>query len=361
MASRRTTVAPSSFKNTSTEAKSSGANKASSGPGKKTTKSNATIVKSRYLQSAEKSSLSKSNSLTESFAMPLRPSSPKLSGVKPKLGTPPRRSIAPRALATSVISHDSEPSLLGKSVLQSTFTDGHCSRPDFDISVIKDKMVIENAAEPKRNPETEKRDIEMQTFLLAYLTAKMEHNTAKLKAKAEARLLQEMNEEQMLRAEVKEKKRQYLVAEKKRLVNELLDLQIAALTPVADAAKQFTQDYKSFATAVDTTRHELPYKNFYIDGDRREFLDKAEACLKESEKLLLQCTEGDYKDNSTSLECLRDIKTTSKDISQQLSGAFSDLLELSASVSRHTVHVQQALEEVELGSSRTCELYGSKE
>lgn len=42
--------------------------------------------------------------------------------------------------------------------------------------------------------------------------------------------------------------------------------------------------------------------------------------MKESEKLLLQCTEGDYKDNSTSLECLRDIKTTSKDISQQLSG-----------------------------------------
>lgn len=48
--------------------------------------------------------------------------------------------------------------------------------------------------------------------------------------------------------------------------------------------------------------------------------DKAVASLKESEKLLLECTEGDYKDNSTSLECLRDIKVTSKDISQQLSG-----------------------------------------
>lgn len=48
--------------------------------------------------------------------------------------------------------------------------------------------------------------------------------------------------------------------------------QTAALTPVAEAAKQFTKDYKCFATAVDTTRHELPVKNFYIDGDRREFL-----------------------------------------------------------------------------------------
>lgn len=49
-------------------------------------------------------------------------------------------------------------------------------------------------------------------------------------------------------------------------------------------------------------------------------VDKAEVCLKESEKLLEECTDGDHKDNSTSLECLRDIKATSKDISKQLSG-----------------------------------------
>lgn len=54
--------------------------------------------------------------------------------------------------------------------------------------------------------------------------------------------------------------------------NMIIFHQIAALTPVADAAKEFTKDYKSFATAVDTTRHELPVKNFYINGDRREFL-----------------------------------------------------------------------------------------
>lgn len=54
--------------------------------------------------------------------------------------------------------------------------------------------------------------------------------------------------------------------------NVIIFYQIAALTPVAEAAKQFTSDYQSFATAVDTTRHELPVKNFYIQGDRREFL-----------------------------------------------------------------------------------------
>ncbi|KAF7663080.1 hypothetical protein LDENG_00218750 [Lucifuga dentata] len=231
------------------------------------------IVKSRYLQSAEKTSLSKSNSLTnESVPVPPRPSSPKPSSVKPKVGTPPRRSVAPQAHPRSMISTGLEPSLLGKSVLQSTFSDGHCFRPEFDISVIKDKTVVENAVEPERNPEIEKRIIETQTFLLAYLTAKMENNTAKLKAEAEARLLQEMEEEEMLHNEVQEKKRQYLLMEKDRLVNELLDLQISALTPVAEAATQFTTEYKSFATAVDITRHELPVKNIYIEGDRREFL-----------------------------------------------------------------------------------------
>lgn len=314
------------------------------------------------MQAAEKTSLSKSNSLNnESIAVPPRPSSPKPTGVKPKVGTPPRRSMAPQALATSIMPRETEPSLLGRSVLQSTFSDGHCFRPEFDISVIKEKTVIENAAVPERNPENEKRLNDMQTFLLTYLTAKMESNTAKFKAEAEARILQEMEEEEVLHNEVQEKKRQYLLMEKERLVNELLDLQIAALTSVADAANEFTKDYNSFATAVDTTRHELPVKNFYIDGDRREFLDKAEACLKESEALLMECTEGDHKDNSTSLECLRDMKMTSKDISHQLSGTFSELLELSSLVCRHAIHVQQATEEEQLGTARTRKLYCPKQ
>lgn len=54
----------------------------------------------------------------------------------------------------------------------------------------------------------------------------MESNTAKLKAEAETKILQAMEEEQSLHDEVKEKKRQYFLAEKKRLVNELLDLQV---------------------------------------------------------------------------------------------------------------------------------------
>ncbi|KAK9519005.1 hypothetical protein VZT92_021762 [Zoarces viviparus] len=363
MASRRTSTMPSTFKSTSNDSKStkSGSNASkptTTGTGKQGVKSSGTIVKSRYMQAAEKTSLSKSNSLTnESVVVPLRPSSPKPSGVKARVGTPPRRSMAPQA--TPMMSQ--EPSLLGKSILHSTFSDGHGFRPDFDISVIKEKTILENAVELERNPETNKRIIEMQTFLLAYLTAKMESNTAKAEAEAEARLMQEMEEEEALHNEVQEKKRRYLLMEKDRRANELLDLQIAALTPVGETAKQFTKNYKCFAAAVDTTRHELPVKNFYIDGDRKEFLDKAGACLKESEALLMECTEGDHKDNSTSLECLKDMKTTSKAISQQLSGTFSELLELSSLVCRHTIHVQQATEEQQLGTARTHQLFCPKQ
>ncbi|XP_036825026.1 HAUS augmin-like complex subunit 8 isoform X2 [Oncorhynchus mykiss] len=343
----------------------------SSGNGNKT-KSGGTIVKSRYLQPVEKAPLTKNNSLTnESTLVPPRPASPKPVSVKPRVGSPARRSMAPQSLRnpTPMMSSVLEPSQLGRSILQSTILDGHCLRPDFDVSAIKDKTVLPNAAvEPERNDEHEKRLLEMQTFLLAYLTAKMENNSQKLKAEAEGRIIAVMEEEELLRKEVHEKKRQYLLLEKNKQLDDLLDLQsdilyfqITALTPVADAAKQFTQEYKSFATAVDTTRHELPVKNFYIDGDRMTFLDKATASLKESEEVLLQCTQGAHHGNEKSAECLRGMKTAAQDISKQLSGGFSELLELSSLVSRQTVQIQQALEEEQLGLTRVQELYCPKQ
>lgn len=319
-----------------------------SGNEKKTIKSQATIVKSRYLQSAEKAALSKSNSSNnESMPPPPTPASPKL---RPKVGTPPRRSVAPLALATSIMAKENSSTALGKYVLQSTFSDGHSLCPDFDISAIKEKTVLENNAEPQRNPEKE-------TFLLAYLTAKMESNTAKLRAEAETRILQEMEEEESLRLEVLEKKRKFEFKERNRLLGELLDLQIASLSPVAEAASEFTKMYKSFAAAIDTTRHELPVKNFHMDGEQSHFLDKAESCLKDSENLLEQCTHGNIEDNCTSLECLKNMKTASKDIGQHLSGAFSELLELSSLISQQTIHLQQAVEEEQLGTAQTHKLF----
>lgn len=106
-------------------------------------------------------------------------------------------------------------------------------------------------------------------------------------------------------------------------------------------------------------------------------------------------------ETSTSLESLRDMKTASRDISQQLSGydeqlkivfgcnyvtlvflaadnvlfgnsanmptplyssrAVAELQELSSLVCQHSVHVKQAQEEEQLGTSRTRELFCSKQ
>ncbi|KAM6962539.1 HAUS augmin-like complex subunit 8 [Aplochiton taeniatus] len=252
-----------------------------------------------------------------------------------------------------------EPANLGSTILQSTVLDGlDCNRPDLDVSVIKDRTMC-NATEAGRNTDKEKsiEDIHNETLLLTYLAAKMESNTAKLRAEAEEQLLAVMEEEEHLCKEIQEKKRQCLLLEKNKQMNDLLDLQIAILTPVAEVAESFTEEYKSFGTAIDTTLHELPVKNFYIEGDRREFLDRAEACLKEGEKVLVDCTRGSQADNSTTLECLKGMTKSAQDISEELSGAFSELLELSSLVSRQTVYVQQALEEEHLGPARTKQLY----
>lgn len=49
-------------------------------------------------------------------------------------------------------------------------------------------------------------------------------------------------------------------------------MQIEALSPVAAAANTFAEEYKSFATAVDATRHTLPVKNVHIGEDPEQFL-----------------------------------------------------------------------------------------
>lgn len=54
----------------------------------------------------------------------------------------------------------------------------------------------------------------------------MEHNLGKLKADAEARILQEMKEEEALRKEVHKKKCQYLSIATEELINECLDTQV---------------------------------------------------------------------------------------------------------------------------------------
>ncbi|XP_017341914.1 HAUS augmin-like complex subunit 8 isoform X1 [Ictalurus punctatus] len=325
---------------------------------KRKTKSSGTIVKSRYMQT-EKKSVVKKNTPNESVLVPPRPASPKAgSGHKPRFGTPPRRTLhaQPDQNSTSVLPSLLESSSLGRNVLQSTVLDGHCIRPDLDLSVIKENTAptsLPSAVDPNGT----KRNLELETFLLAFLTVKIENNTQKLKEEAERNLITLMEEEERLRSKVMCKKRQCLLLEKQQQLNDLLDLQIVALKPVAANAKQFTEEYKTFASAIDTTRHELPVKNLHIEEDRGEFVDEAVVCLNQSQCILEQYLKDVSTDSERTAACLKEIKTVAQEIDQHLLSTSSDLLELSSLVSQETVLVQQCLEEDKIGFNTVQSLF----
>ncbi|XP_072553171.1 HAUS augmin-like complex subunit 8 isoform X2 [Salminus brasiliensis] len=338
------TAAEDSQNSSSRNDSSCGNNSGNNSGARRKTKPAGTVVKSRYMQTEKKSSAVKSN---ESILVSARPASPKAGGVQ-KL----RVSAAPRRFSSVHTDHNStfmpsilETSSFGGNILQSTALDDHCLRPDFDLSVIKENIASPRAVDPK----AQKRNLELETLILAFLTAKIEHNTFKLKEEAERNLLIMMEEEERLRSKVMGMKRRYLLLEKQKQLNDLLDLQVAALTPAAETATHFTEEYKVFATAIDTTRHELPVKNLHVEEDHGKFLDKAVGCLKQSQRVLEEYVNDISTDGGSAAECLKEIKNTAHEIDQQLVSVSSDLLELSTLVSRETVLVQQSTEEDKIG------------
>ncbi|XP_072553170.1 HAUS augmin-like complex subunit 8 isoform X1 [Salminus brasiliensis] len=339
------TAAEDSQNSSSRNDSSCGNNSGNNSGARRKTKPAGTVVKSRYMQTEKKSSAVKSN---ESILVSARPASPKAGGVqKLRVSAAPRRfsSVHTDHNSTSVMPSILETSSFGGNILQSTALDDHCLRPDFDLSVIKENIASPRAVDPK----AQKRNLELETLILAFLTAKIEHNTFKLKEEAERNLLIMMEEEERLRSKVMGMKRRYLLLEKQKQLNDLLDLQVAALTPAAETATHFTEEYKVFATAIDTTRHELPVKNLHVEEDHGKFLDKAVGCLKQSQRVLEEYVNDISTDGGSAAECLKEIKNTAHEIDQQLVSVSSDLLELSTLVSRETVLVQQSTEEDKIG------------
>ncbi|TRY54083.1 hypothetical protein DNTS_034503, partial [Danionella cerebrum] len=277
---------------------------------KRKPKSSGTIVKSRYMQIDAKVSL-KSRVQEQSIMRPPRPSSPKVNIRKLKDGLPSRRTMGPLlTMGSSCL----ESSNLG-GVFHSTVLDGHSIHPDCpDISVIKDEVL------PANEEEREERDPAMQTFtfILAFLTAKIEHNTKKLKEEAERKILIVMEKEQQLRSEVNQKKRKYLLQKKQTELNAVLDLQMEALGPVASAAKAFADEYSSFATAIDATRHKLPVKHVHIGEDAEQFLNDAGTYLNASKQILEQYTESVSSDCEALTTSLEDMNKMANEISLDL-------------------------------------------
>lgn len=51
-------------------------------------------------------------------------------------------------------------------------------------------------------------------------------------------------------------------------------LQMETLSPYEAVATRFMEQYKTFAMALDTTRHELPVRSVHVDGDGQRFLGR---------------------------------------------------------------------------------------
>ncbi|XP_051518850.1 HAUS augmin-like complex subunit 8 isoform X2 [Myxocyprinus asiaticus] len=350
---RKVEKTSSDSKNSSTDNE---ANSGNNSGARRKTKTSGTIVKSRYMQTEPKAP-AKNSVQQQSILVPPKPSSPRVSSTRnPRESIQSRRTLSTPAdhnatLMTSIL----ESSNMGGNILQSTVLDGHCIRPDFDVSVIKDKVAPPSTVDPKND----ERDMAMETFLLAFLTAKIEHKNRKLREEAEKNILTVMEKEQQLRAQVNRKKRQCMLWEKQKQINNLLDLQIEALGPIAAASNKFSEEYKSFATAIDATRHKLPVKNVHIGEDTGQFLDKAVGCLNESEHDLQQYTRDVPTDCEASAECLGEMKNAAHEISQQLTKTFSELLEVSSLVRREKVLVQTSLEEDQMGKNTVQTLFCS--
>ncbi|XP_072457400.1 HAUS augmin-like complex subunit 8 isoform X2 [Notamacropus eugenii] len=176
-----------------------------------------------------------------------------------------------------------------KDDLQSTLLEGHkTAPPDLDVSAIKDKSIkkrtpqLANKANTTQNSNTPKKpntvspeDIKMmesQTLLLTLLAVKIKKRLAVMEEKEERNLIMLCEEKDKLQKKVQELKRKLLFHQKEQEMVDVLAAQSELLTPFVAMSEDFKKDYKTFATALDSTRHELPMKSIHMEGNRDKFL-----------------------------------------------------------------------------------------
>ncbi|XP_028354870.1 HAUS augmin-like complex subunit 8 isoform X2 [Physeter macrocephalus] len=217
---------------------------------------------------------------------------------------------------------------IGKGDLQSTLLEGHgTAPPDLDLSAINDKSVVRKtpqlektmskkaesssfSASRKKSPDLSEamEMMESQTLLLTLLTLKMESGLSAFEEKAEKNLLIMCKEKEKLQKKAHELKRQFLLSQRKRELADVLDAQIEMLSPCEAIAGCFKERYKTFATALDTTRHELPVRSVHLDGGGQCFLDKLQGELTTTCHLLGELGISSSEENVKALDLLRELK-----------------------------------------------------
>ncbi|XP_026940400.1 HAUS augmin-like complex subunit 8 isoform X1 [Sagmatias obliquidens] len=321
------------------------------------------VVESRYLQYEKKTTKKVTYNPPAADAL-------KASGKMPEGGRKP-----------NPFQKSKDSSGTGKGDLQSTLLEGHgTAPPDLDLSAINDKSVVRKtpqlektmskkaesssfSALRKKSPDLSEamEMMESQTLLLTLLTLKMESGLAAFEEKAEKNLLIMCKEKEKLQKKAHELKRQFLLCQRKRELAGVLDAQIEMLSPCEAIASCFKERYKTFATALDTTRHELPVRSVHLDGDGQCFLDKLQGELTTTCHLLGELGISSSEENAKALDLLRELKEMTQKKDLELQRSFTQVLELSAEASKEAALINQEAWEKAQGPKATSQWYFNPE
>ncbi|KAL8177926.1 UNVERIFIED_CONTAM: hypothetical protein K2H54_023595 [Gekko kuhli] len=246
-------------------------------------------------------------------------------------------------------------------VLQSTVLEDHGNaQPNLEFSVISDKTrpvmplskpnsAVEGASRKQPNQvslDAENLILESQTLLLTYASIKMEKNLAALEEKAERNLLALSEEREKLQREAHRKKRRLLQLKKEQDLCDALDRQLEVLSPVAERCARFHEEYKHFATALDSTRHELPLKEIYMGENQHQYLADLQEQLTATQNILKQYPQEHLEDNAQALAVMKELEEASLKLNDELPRSFATVLSLSADVSKEiSLHHQKSCED----------------
>ncbi|XP_059100763.1 HAUS augmin-like complex subunit 8 isoform X1 [Peromyscus eremicus] len=311
---------------------------------------------------------------------------------KTKKVSVPAAGKPPEGRKTSALPRSKEDSrVMGRGNLQSTMLEGHGTAPlDLDLSAINDKSMFREppqldrtaseksestsftTPQRKRTLHKRRRDLqqtmdmmESQTLLLTLLSLKMEENLTLLEEKAEKDLAAMCREKERLQGRVLELRRQLLLRQKHQELATILDAQMEVLGPFQAVSERFKEQYETLATALDTTRHELPVQAIHMQGSGQELLDDLQPALRTTLQLLGElgiCSQDPTaqvpEDASAQVLCLleelRDL-TAKKDL--ELHRIICQVLELSSQASKEAALINQEVWEETQGTSTCSQWY----
>ncbi|XP_020824917.1 HAUS augmin-like complex subunit 8 isoform X2 [Phascolarctos cinereus] len=265
-----------------------------------------------------------------------------------------------------------------KDDLQSTLLEGHrAAPPDLDLSAINDKSIkkrtpqltsktntAQNSKTPKKHNTVSPEDIKMmesQTLLLTLLAVKMKKHLAVMEEKEERNLIMLCEEKDRLQKKVQELKRKLLFHQKEQDMVDVLATQSELLAPFVAVSEGFKKDYKTFATALDSTRHELPMKSIHMEGDQDQFLDELQHQLSITQNLLAEITTDHLGDNAKVFDVLGEFKEVVRKKDIELKRSFVHVLNLSSEVSKEAALTNQEAWEETQGTQNLSQWYFNRQ